>query len=165
MRDEDKESRAAEVGNLLNIGTRIRQARRDAGLTQSQLGRLLGDSQAAVAQIESRHWVGETVLAKYARALGKTLAFFLEPNAPVGPAAPDSSRGETVESVAATAEARQRRVRRMALINRAYRVLLQDATFAGGARSGGVLDLEAKKELVRRYEAARGVRLLPPDIV
>jgi len=154
-----------EATEGVNIGVRIRHARRDAGMTQSQLGRRLGDSQAAVAQVESRRWVGEAVLEKYAAVLGKTLAFFLESEADDSAAASTPPRGDSLESIADAAEARLRRARRMALINRAFRVLQQDPSFAGGARSGGVLDLEAKKELVRRYEAARGVHLLTPDIV
>ena len=149
----------------VNIGARIRQARRDAGLTQLQLGRVLGVSQAAVAQVESRRKVGWRALEDYARALGKSLHFFVESGvqAPVRPDTP--SRGDSLQAITDAAAARLRRARRMALINRAFHVLQQDPGFAGGARSGGVLDLEAKRELLRRYEAARGVRLLPTDIV
>ncbi|HQH91550.1 MAG TPA: helix-turn-helix domain-containing protein, partial [Dermatophilaceae bacterium] len=56
------------------IGTLIRDARRHKGLTQTELGRLLGTSQSAVARIEQGHQnLSLEMLARIGEALDREL--------------------------------------------------------------------------------------------
>jgi transcriptional regulator with XRE-family HTH domain len=65
------------------IGRRIRETRRDRGLTQSALARLLGFTSSWVSQVE-RGGIGLEVpdLDRVARALGTSIAQFIETNTP-----------------------------------------------------------------------------------
>ncbi|MEJ1392116.1 MAG: helix-turn-helix transcriptional regulator [Candidatus Sedimenticola sp. (ex Thyasira tokunagai)] len=57
--------RAAEAG----IGTRLRQLRKEAGLTQQQLAIRAGTNQAVIQKIENGHSLRPRVLADLAHAL------------------------------------------------------------------------------------------------
>jgi transcriptional regulator with XRE-family HTH domain len=57
---------------------RLRQARRDAGLTQAEVGRRLGLRQAFVSKVESgERRLDPVELARFAAVYGKPLAWFL----------------------------------------------------------------------------------------
>jgi transcriptional regulator with XRE-family HTH domain len=58
---------------------RLRQARRDAGLTQAEVGRRLGLRQNHVSRMETgERRIDPTELAAFARLYGKPLAYFLD---------------------------------------------------------------------------------------
>jgi transcriptional regulator with XRE-family HTH domain len=63
---------------------RLRQARRDAGLTQAEVGRRLGLRQNHVSRVETgERRIDPTELAAFARLYGKPLDYFLDlPPAP-----------------------------------------------------------------------------------
>jgi transcriptional regulator with XRE-family HTH domain len=57
---------------------RLRQARRDAKLTQAEVGRRLGARQAFVSKVESgERRLDPVELARFAAVYGKTLEWFL----------------------------------------------------------------------------------------
>ena len=57
---------------------RLRQARRDAGLTQEEVARRLGKPQSFVSKCESgERRVDVIELSKFARLYGKDIGFFL----------------------------------------------------------------------------------------
>jgi len=67
-----------------NIGRKIRQTRKSAGLSMSALAEMSGLSPAAVQKIETNGMVPTIVsLMKIARALGKPVSFFVEEEGPV----------------------------------------------------------------------------------
>jgi transcriptional regulator with XRE-family HTH domain len=58
---------------------RLRQARRDAGLTQAEVGRRLGVRQNVVSRMESgERRLDPVELARFAAVYGKSLAWFLD---------------------------------------------------------------------------------------
>jgi transcriptional regulator with XRE-family HTH domain len=123
----------------MHIGGRIRLARRQAGLTQAQLAARIGEAQATVSYAERQAWVRRSVLEKYAQALQRPLAFFLE------------------ESAAVTEEPGPRE----AAIERAFEVVKRDPDFHFGEADDPGLKPDTKKDIVRLYEQARRVYLLP----
>lgn len=125
---------------MIHVGKRIREAREQVGLTQAELADKLGVGQAAVSYIERQEWAQKSVLERYAQALGKPASFFLQEDQQEQP------------------DTRERQ------IERAYEVVRRDPNFGFGARSGAELDLETKKDIVRLYEEARRVKLLPEEI-
>ena len=88
---EDPEFRAAydalEVEFAL-AGALIK-ARADAGMTQEQVARAMGTTQAAIARLESgRASTTTRTLERYARATGKRLKISFEPGAAGNPTHP-----------------------------------------------------------------------------
>lgn len=64
--------------DLVQLGTRIREARRNAGLTQPELGAMLGISAVAVSQVEKgKHAPALAKVVAVADALGVSLAMLL----------------------------------------------------------------------------------------
>jgi transcriptional regulator with XRE-family HTH domain len=64
--------------DLVQLGARIREARRDAGLTQSELGAMLGISAVAVSQVEKgKHAPALAKVVSIAEVLGVSLAMLL----------------------------------------------------------------------------------------
>ncbi len=60
------------------LGQRIRQARKDAGLSQVQLAQALSTTQSAVSLYEAGHrTVGIDILLEVARVLNRPLHYFL----------------------------------------------------------------------------------------
>jgi transcriptional regulator with XRE-family HTH domain len=123
----------------VHVGDRISVARKEAGMTQAQLASVLGESQPTVSYVERKSWVRRSVLEKYARALGRPLSYFLQ-EAEEGSAHPGS---------------------REKVIEQAFDVLRRDPDFQFAARDDSGLTLEAKTDIVRLYEQARHVALLP----
>jgi len=124
----------------MQVGKRIREAREEQGITQAELARRLGMRQGAVSYIERQEWVQKSVLERYAAALGKPLSFFVQEDPQEQP------------------DSRERQ------IERAFEVVRRDSNFGFGARSGAELEVETKKDIVRLYEEARRVKLLPEDL-
>lgn len=122
----------------MQIGKRIRQAREAAGLTQGELAGQVGLSQRAVSYAERQSWISRRTLERYSEALGKPLSYFLRE-----------------EGVAEPAEE---------AVERAFEVVRRDPDFGFGARGSGDFDLSMKTEIVRLYERAKAIHLLPPEI-
>lgn len=117
------------------IGRRIRQARETAGLTQEELGRRLGISGVAVGHYErAARAVGIAELERIAEILRRPIAWFLHTPRPWA---------ELVET--------------------AYAQVRLDPTFPHGARHDPDLDIAFKEYVVRLYERARGIALLPTE--
>jgi transcriptional regulator with XRE-family HTH domain len=123
----------------VDVGQRIRQARKDAGLSQTQLAARLGSSQATVSYAERSSWVRRSVLERYAQALRRPLSYFL--------VATDESPRDPRE----------------AAIETAFEVVKRDPDFQFGARDEPGLTLDTKRDIVRLYEQARRVYLLPRE--
>lgn len=125
----------------MHVGERIRLARKQAGMTQAQLASLIGETQATVSYAERKAWVRRSVLEKYAQALGRPLSFFLEESASeaheLGP--------------------------REATIEQAFEVVRRDPDFNFGRADDPGLTPDTKKAIIRLYEQARRVYLLPED--
>jgi len=119
----------------VQIGRRIREAREGLGLTQEDLAARVGVGQRAVSYVERQVWLSRRSLERYAAALGKPLSFFLREEGVLEP------EEQAVE--------------------RAFEVVRRDPDFGFGARSSADFDLAAKKEIVRLYQRAKAVRLLP----
>lgn len=67
-----RRTQAAESCNGNEVGARLRELRRDAGLTQAEVATRLGTSQSAVARIESgRQRLSLAMLRRTAAALGR----------------------------------------------------------------------------------------------
>jgi transcriptional regulator with XRE-family HTH domain len=63
----------------VRIGLRIRQARKQAGLSHDRLGDLVGTSRQHLIKLEKgKHAPREDMLQRIADATGKTLAFFTQ---------------------------------------------------------------------------------------
>ena len=122
----------------MEIGRRIRQARQEAGLSQQELARLLGISQRAVSYAERQPWLKHSTLERYAQALGRPLTYFLR----------EEAEGPASESPEVT-------------IQRAFEIVCRDPEFGFGARDNDNLTPEAKRDIIRLYERARSVHLLP----
>ena len=117
------------------IGRRIRQARETAGMTQEELGRVLGVSGVAIGHYErGARSVGIAELERIAATLGRPVTWFLRQS---------RAWGELVEE--------------------AYDRVRLDPDFPHGARHDPELDLPLKEYVVRLYESARNVRLLPTE--
>lgn len=117
------------------IGRRIRQARETAGLTQEDLGRVLGVSGVAVGHYErGARAVGIADLERIAAHLRRPMTWFLHTPRP-------------------WAE----------LVEEAYGRVRLDPTFPHGARHDPDLDIALKEYIVRLYESARAQRLLPTE--
>ena len=122
----------------MEIGRRIRQAREELGLSQQEVARLLRISQRAVSYAERQPWLKRSTLERYAEALQRPLSYFL------------SEEGE-----APAAEPRE------VTIQRAFEIVCRDPEFGFGSRDSDHLVPEAKLDIIRLYEKARSVRLLP----
>jgi len=122
----------------MQIGRKIREAREAAGLTQEELAARIGVSQRAVSYAERQPWMSRRALERYSEALGKRLAYFLQEEREVEP------REDAVAG--------------------AFEVVRRDPEFGFGARSSNDFDLDAKEAIVRLYERAKGVRLLPEEM-
>ena len=59
------------------IGARIREFRRQRGLSQAQLGELVGFSQSKISKIENGDWDSLSDLRLIARALGVPIEEFV----------------------------------------------------------------------------------------
>ncbi|HEY3269020.1 MAG TPA: helix-turn-helix transcriptional regulator [Armatimonadota bacterium] len=117
------------------IGRRIRQAREAEGLTQEELGRRLGISGVALGHYErAARSVGIAELERIAEALGKPITWFLQPPRPWAD-----------------------------LVRDAYARVRQDPTYPHGARHEPEVDAALQEYIVRLYEQARAVRLLPSE--
>jgi len=123
---------------LVEIGRRIREARESLGLNQEELALRIGLSQRAVSYAERQAWLSRRTLERYSRALQKPLSWFVREEHEVEP-----------EEQA---------------IERAFEVVRRDPEFGFGTRSSADFDLAAKREIVRLYERAKAVRLLPPGL-
>jgi HTH-type transcriptional regulator/antitoxin HipB len=79
-RDASFSAEYERIGPGMELAFALAEARRDAGLTQAEISRLMGTSQAAVARLESGRarptW--ETI-ERYARAVGRRAVVKLEP--------------------------------------------------------------------------------------
>ena len=63
---------------LNKMGERMRQARRDAGLSQGQLGKLIGNTQSAISLYESgQRGMGFATVDALCKATGHPLEYFL----------------------------------------------------------------------------------------
>ena len=63
----------------IRIGLRIRQARKQAGLSHDRLGELVGTSRQHLIKLEKgKHAPREALLQRIAEATGKKMAFFLQ---------------------------------------------------------------------------------------
>lgn len=63
----------------LNIGLKVKAARRDKGLTQEQLAEAIGKAVETVSNIERGHALtGIDTLQQISRVVGKPMAFFFE---------------------------------------------------------------------------------------
>lgn len=117
------------------IGRRIRQARETAGMTQEDLGRALGISGVAVGHYErAARSVGIAELERIAEALRRPVTWFLHTPGPWSQ-----------------------------LVEAAYEKVRLDPTYPHGARHDPDLDLPFKEYIVRLYEKARGIPLLPTE--
>jgi transcriptional regulator with XRE-family HTH domain len=117
------------------IGRRIRQARESAGLTQEEMGRRLGVSGVAVGHYErAARAVGIADLERISEILHRPMAWFLHNPRPWN---------ELVED--------------------AYAQVRLDPTYPHGARHDPDLDTAFKEYVVRLYERARSLRLLPTE--
>lgn len=81
-------NRSDNIG--MTIGTRIREARKRAKLTQAQLASRVGMRQATLSELETGESAGTTLLASLAAALGVN-ALWLE----TGKGLPDQASGST----------------------------------------------------------------------
>jgi len=73
------------------VGARLRQAREEAGLTQTDLGRMFGITDVTIGQWEGGHIkkVDMARLEAFARALGKPLDYFFSDEALLPPRPPE----------------------------------------------------------------------------
>ena len=124
-----------EVERYSQIGTRIRQARQEAGLSQEELGRRLGISGVAVGHYErGTRSIGIHELERLAQILERPLTWFLH----------------------------QRRPWRD-VVDAAFTEVAADPSFPHGARHDVNLETPFKEYIVRLYEKARNRRLLPTE--
>lgn len=68
-------NRADNIG--MSIGTRIRDARKQANLTQGQLAARIGIKQSTISELETGESTGTTLIASFAKELGVS-ALWLE---------------------------------------------------------------------------------------
>jgi transcriptional regulator with XRE-family HTH domain len=127
----------------INVGRRIREAREVLDLNQEELAERIGVSQRAVSYVEKQVWVKQSTLQKYARSLGRSLAYFLRPY-----------HAETGDAGLSREEA----------IQQAYSVVCRDHDFGFGSRPHEQLSPETKQDIIRLYERYKGVSLLPTKI-
>ena len=102
------------------------------------MNEITGISQRAVSYAEGQSWLKRSTLERYAKALGRPLAYFV--------------REETEPP-----ETEPREVS----IQRAFEIVCRDAEFGFGNRDDDSLSLDAKRDIIRLYEKARSVHLLP----
>lgn len=125
-----------------NHGELIRLAREKLGLTQQELARRVGTTQAAVSYVEQRRRIRKkSVLLRYAIAL--ELPVELLTGGEVG--APGTPREHAIWD--------------------AFEVICRDEDFGFGARGEERLSLETMLDIVRLYERYKAVHLLPPNFV
>lgn len=89
--DQDPEFRAAydALGEEFALAGALLKARADADMTQEQVARAVGTTQAAIAWLESgRDSTTTRTLERYARATGMRLKISFEPGAPGNPTHP-----------------------------------------------------------------------------
>jgi len=127
----------------VNVGRRIREAREALNLNQQDLADRIGVSQRAVSYVEKQVWVKQSTLQKYARSLGRTIAYFLRPY------------DDDFQDAGLT---------RDESIQQAFAVVCRDSEFGFGARPSEQLSAETKKDIVRLYERCKGISLLPADV-
>ncbi len=127
----------------VSVGRRIREAREALELNQNELAERVGVSQRAVSYVEKQAWVKQSTLQKYARALGRSLPYFLRPYGDEGGAETGLTRQEAMEQ--------------------AFAVVCRDPEFGFGSRPGEQLSTDTKLDIVRLYERYKGVSLLPAD--
>lgn len=77
----------------MSIGTRIRDARKRANMTQAQLAERVGMKQATLSQLETGDSAGTTMIGSFASALGVS-ALWLE----TGKGSPDSTASDKEKS-------------------------------------------------------------------
>jgi transcriptional regulator with XRE-family HTH domain len=128
----------------VNVGRRIREAREALDLNQHELAGRVGVSQRAVSYVEKQAWVKQSTLQKYARALGRTLSYFLRPYDDDSQDAAGLTRQEAIQQ--------------------AFAVVCRDPEFGFGSRPAEQLSAETKQDIVRLYERCKGVSLLPTDM-
>ncbi len=126
----------------VHVGRRIREAREALRLNQQELAGKIGVSQRAVSYAEKQVWIKQSTLQKYARALGRPLAYFLRPY---------------------DAESEGAALTREEAIQQAFAVVCRDPEFGFGSRPGEQLSIETKRDIVRLYERYKGVSLLPEE--
>ncbi len=89
--DEEPEFRAAydALGEEFALAGALIKARADADMTQEQVARAMGTTQAAIARLESGRGATTTrTLERYAKATGMRLRISFEPDGPSDPAQP-----------------------------------------------------------------------------
>ena len=123
----------------VDTGRRLREARQGLGLSQQELAKLAGVSQRAVSYAEKQTWVKQSTLEKYAETIGRPISYFL------------MSYGEETGPGLTETEA----------IQQAFAVVCRDAEFGFGDRTGEHFSVGAMRDIVRLYESARSVHLLP----
>jgi transcriptional regulator with XRE-family HTH domain len=126
----------------MDMGRRIRDARKSLGLSQHRLAELAGVSQRAVSYAERQTWVKQSTLEKYADALSRPLSYFLRPHGAETPSG--LTEGEAIRQV--------------------FAVVCRDPEFGFGDRRDEHLSPGAMKDIVRLYERCKGVSLLPPEV-
>ena len=79
--DSELATLVEEERRRLALAERIREARQEAGLSQAELGALIGTTQSAVARLESGEYerLSLSTLIKVSTALGRRLKIELEP--------------------------------------------------------------------------------------
>ena len=116
------------VGSSI-LGERIARARREAGLTQAQLAGKVSVGRTAISKTESgRRRVESTELARFARALGRPVDWFLDPG-------PD--RAPTLGSL----RRKRRQIARLAARHGARGVRVFGSVARGEADAGSDVDL------------------------
>ena len=83
---EDLQERIRIAPGLL-IGTRIRRARKEAGLSHDALGELMGGvtRQHLIKLEKAKHRPGADMLTRIAEATGRTVEWFLDPDVDPSP--------------------------------------------------------------------------------
>lgn len=69
----------------MSVGNRLKEARREAGLTQIQLGKRVGMSQASISDLENGESAGTTNIATLAAVLGVSPLWLQEGRGPKRP--------------------------------------------------------------------------------
>lgn len=85
---------------MYELGARVRAARQDKGMSQSDLARATGLSPGAVSRIEAgEREPGSATLGRLAQALGSEVGVLMGQDRPVRPQAVSEHDGEVLEAI------------------------------------------------------------------